>query len=279
MLAIAARQWWVLVLQGLLGIAVGILAIIFPDLALATVALLFAVWAIVSGVSQLSAGWRVAEARGRSWPFLVSGAVSVIAGILAVLYPDVTILYLILLLGAWILISGMMEVYTAWRIRNEVTGEWVLALGGALRVIAGILILAMPYIGAILTAALFALWAILSGAGALFLGWRLRQMNGRMATAPPWLRHALMRGSFWQACAAEIPPKEWPNAPTLEMSAWPETGSAVDRLSSSRTKRMSSACHSSLLRLDSPSSEGTLGQRLPSYEMWLPSEEMVTNAS
>ena len=121
MLAIAARQWWVLVLQGLLGIAVGILAIIFPDLALATVALLFAVWAIVSGVSQLSAGWRVAEARGRSWPFLVSGAVSVTAGILAVLYPDVTILYLILLLGAWILISGMMEVYTAWRIRNEVT--------------------------------------------------------------------------------------------------------------------------------------------------------------
>lgn len=183
MLAIAARQWWVLILQGVLGIAVGILAIIYPDLALATIALLFAVWAIASGAAQLTAGWRVAEARGKSWPFLVSGAVSVIAGILAVLYPDVTILYLILLLGAWILISGMMEVYTAWRIRNEVTGEWVLALGGALRVIAGILILAMPYIGAILTAALFALWAILSGAGALFLGWRLRQMNGRMATA------------------------------------------------------------------------------------------------
>jgi len=183
MLAIAARQWWVLVLQGVLGIAVGLLAIIYPGIALATIALLFGVWAIVSGVAQLAAGWRVAEARGRSWPFLLSGAVSVIAGILAVLYPDVTVLYLILLLGAWILISGMMEVYTAWRIRNEVTGEWILALGGALRVIAGILILAMPYVGAILTAALFALWAILSGAGALFLGWRLRQMRGRMTTA------------------------------------------------------------------------------------------------
>jgi len=183
MLAIAARQWWVLILQGVLGIAVGILAIIYPDLALATIALLFAVWAIASGAAQLTAGWRVAEARGKSWPFLVSGAVSVIAGILAVLYPDVTILYLILLLGAWILISGMMEVYTAWRIRNEVTGEWILALGGALRVIAGILILAMPYVGAILTAALFATWAILSGAAALFLGWRLRQFGGGRASA------------------------------------------------------------------------------------------------
>jgi len=46
-----------------------------------------------------------------------------------------------------------------------------------------VIILAMPIIGAILTAALFATWAILSGIGALVLGWRLRQFSGR-ATAP-----------------------------------------------------------------------------------------------
>ena len=175
MLAIAARQSWVLLLQGVLGIVVGVLAIIYPDLALATIALLFAAWAIVSGVSQLAAGWRVAEHRGRSWPFLIAGAASLIAGILALVAPGITILYLILLLGAWILISGLMEVYTAWRIRAEITNEWVLALIGALRVLAGIIILAQPYIGAVLTAALFATWAILSGIAALALGWRLRQ--------------------------------------------------------------------------------------------------------
>ena len=81
MLAVAARQWWVLVLQGVLGIAVGILALVYPDIALGTIALLFAFWTIVSGASQLAAGWRVAEQRGRSWPFLLSGAVSVIAGV------------------------------------------------------------------------------------------------------------------------------------------------------------------------------------------------------
>jgi len=183
MLAIAARQWWVLILQGVLGIAVGVLAILSPDLALATIALLFAAWAIVSGVSQLAAGWRVAEARGRSWPFLLSGAVSVIAGIFAVLFTGITILYLILLLGAWILVSGAMEIYTAWKIRDEVTGEWILALAGLLRVAIGVIILAMPIVGAILTAALFATWAILSGIAALFLGFRLRQFGGR-ATAP-----------------------------------------------------------------------------------------------
>jgi uncharacterized membrane protein HdeD (DUF308 family) len=73
-----------------------------------------------------------------------------------------------------------MEVYTAWRIRAEITNEWVLALIGALRVLAGIIILAMPYVGAIITAALFATWAILSGIAALALGWRLRQVSGTM---------------------------------------------------------------------------------------------------
>jgi uncharacterized membrane protein HdeD (DUF308 family) len=181
MLATAARQWWVLILQGVLGVAVGILAIIYPDLALGTIVLLFAFWAIVSGVSQLSAGWRVAEMRGKSWPFLISGAASVIAGVLAVLYPCVTFLSLILLLGAWILVSGLMEVYAAWRIRAEITNEWVLALIGALRVLAGIIILAQPYIGAVVTAAIFATWAILSGIAALALGWRLRQVSGTMS--------------------------------------------------------------------------------------------------
>ena len=183
MLAIAARQWWVLVLQGILGIAVGVTSIIAPEIALATIALLFAAWAIVSGVSQLAAGWRVAEARGRSWPFQVAGAVSVIAGVLALLNPAITILYLILLLGGWILISGAMEVYTAWKIRNEVTGEWLLALLGVIRIVVGVIILAMPVIGALLTAALFATWSILGGIAALVLGWRLRQFGGRMTAS------------------------------------------------------------------------------------------------
>jgi uncharacterized membrane protein HdeD (DUF308 family) len=181
MLAIAARQWWVFVLQGLIGVALGILAFIYPDIALGTIALLFAAWAVISGVAQLTAGWRAAGGLGRSWPFLIAGAVSVIAGVLAVLNPGITILYLILLLGAWILVAGVMEVYAAWTIRNEVTNEWLLALGGVVRIGIGAIILAMPVIGAILTATLFALWVLIGGIAALFMGLRLRQVGGRLS--------------------------------------------------------------------------------------------------
>ena len=177
MLAVAARQWWVLVLQGILGILFGVLAILFPGIALVTLAYLFAAWAIVSGVSQLVEGYRVAEARGRSWPFAVMGVVSIAAGILAALIPGITVLGLVLLLGSWLVILGALMVYTAWRIRREVTGEWILALAGIAQLIVGVIVLFMPVIGMVLTVALVATWSIIGGITALMLGFRLRQFR------------------------------------------------------------------------------------------------------
>ena len=177
MLAVAARQWWVLALQGVLGILFGVLAILFPGIALVTLAYLFAAWAIVSGASQLVEGYRVAEARGRSWPFAVMGVVSIAAGILAALIPGITILGLVLLLGSWLVILGALMVYTAWRIRREVTGEWILALAGIAQLIVGLIVLFMPVIGMVLTVALVATWSIIAGIAALTLGFRLRQFR------------------------------------------------------------------------------------------------------
>jgi uncharacterized membrane protein HdeD (DUF308 family) len=183
MLETAVRQWWVLVLQGVLGIAVGVIAIAYPDIALVTLALLYGAWAIVTGVTTLAIGWRVASDRGRSLPFLVTGAVSLIAGVIAILLPGVTIITLALLVGAWLGVAGVMEIYTAWRIRDEISNEWILIAVGVLRLAAGALILYQPVIGAVVTVALFATWSILGGAAALVLGWRLRQLGGTPATA------------------------------------------------------------------------------------------------
>jgi uncharacterized membrane protein HdeD (DUF308 family) len=181
MLAVAARLWWVLVLQGILGIVFGILAILFPDLALVTLAYIFAAWAIVTGLSHLAEGLRVAEARGRSWPFAVIGVISIVAGIIAAFVPGITILGLVLLLGAWLVTQGVMEIYTAWRIRREVTGEWILALVGILRTFVGLVVLALPIIGALLTVTLLAVYSIVAGLTALTLGWRLRGLRSDRA--------------------------------------------------------------------------------------------------
>jgi uncharacterized membrane protein HdeD (DUF308 family) len=174
MRAAAVRHWWVFVLQGVLGIVFGVLALLFPGIALTTLAYVFAAWALITGVSYISQGWRVAEHRGRSWPFAVMGVLGVVAGILAALIPGITILGLILLLGWWFVLQGVTEVWTAWMIRREVTNEWLMALIGVLTTIAGLIVLAMPVVGAILTVALLATWAFVGGVVAIALGLRLR---------------------------------------------------------------------------------------------------------
>ena len=180
MLTVAARHWWVLVVQGVLGIAFAVIAILVPGIALLTLAYVFAAWALISGISALAEGFRVAEGRGRSWPFAVMGVLGIVAGILAALIPGITILGLIVILGAWLVTSGVMEVYAAWQIRREVTGEWLLGLIGALRIIVGLIVLAMPLVGAILTVTLLAVWAFLGGIAALSLGWRLRRLASKL---------------------------------------------------------------------------------------------------
>jgi uncharacterized membrane protein HdeD (DUF308 family) len=177
MLASAARQWWVLVVQGVLGIAFGILALLLPGITLLTVAYLFAAWALISGVSTIGQGWRVAEHRGRSWPFALSGAVSIVAGLLAALVPGWTVAGLILLLGSWLVVAGVMEAYAAWEIRREISNEWILAAAGIVRAIVGLVILAMPIVGAVLSVAFIGSSAILAGIVAIALGLRLRTVS------------------------------------------------------------------------------------------------------
>jgi uncharacterized membrane protein HdeD (DUF308 family) len=184
MLATAARQWWVLVLQGVLGIAFGVLAIAVPGLTLLTLAYIFAAWAIISGVTQLAEGYRVAEGRGRSWPFAVSGVASIVAGLIAAVLPGLTIAGLLLFLGAWLVVAGVMEIYTAWRIRDEVTGEWMLALAGIARTVLGAAIVLLPIVGAVVVVAWVASSAIIAGVVALALGWRLRSLNDSMKRSP-----------------------------------------------------------------------------------------------
>ena len=140
---------------------------------------MFAAWAVITGVAHIAEGWRVAENRGRSWPFAVLGVLGVAAGIIAALVPGITILGLILLLGWWLVLGGITEIYTAWMIRREVTNEWLLALIGGLKAIVGLAILAQPVIGAILQVALLATWALVGGVVAIALGLRLRSLADR----------------------------------------------------------------------------------------------------
>jgi uncharacterized membrane protein HdeD (DUF308 family) len=163
-----------LALRGVLALIFGVLALVWPGVTVLALALLFAAYAVVDGVGMTVSGLS-RGAPGRRWPYVLAGIVGIVAGVLAALWPAVTALALVLLAGVWAIVTGVLEIVAAVRLRRELTGEWVLALLGALSVVAGVLILVRPDIGALALATVLGVYALLAGVVLLVAAWRVRK--------------------------------------------------------------------------------------------------------
>jgi uncharacterized membrane protein HdeD (DUF308 family) len=178
MLTVLARNWWLLVIRGLLAIAFGVLAFLLPGLTLAVLVALVGAYLLVDGAAMLIALVRGDPvARRSAWSVGIMGVLGVIAGIGAFLWPDITALTLLYLTAAWAIVMGAFQILAAINLRKEIEGELWLALGGVLAIAFGVLLVVNPGAGLLSLTWLVGLWAILFGIANLVLAWRLRELN------------------------------------------------------------------------------------------------------
>ena len=180
------RWWWLFVLRGAVGIVFGLVAFVWPSKTAEVLVLLFAAWMIVEGGSSLLAVLRGADApghRGGSALLLaVEGLLGVAAGVIAFVWPQPTLVVIALVAGAWALVTGVLEIIAAIRLRRELRGEWLLALAGAASVVAGIVLIALPTVGVVSLALVLGAYAIAFGVVLVGLGirlWRLQPSGMR----------------------------------------------------------------------------------------------------
>lgn len=151
-----------LALRAVLAVAFGLVALFWPRVTLLVLALAFGIYAILDGVASIVDAIRNRE-RSRWWLGLLGGVVSLVAGILALIWPGITAIALAIVVGAWAIVTGAAEVATAFRLRSGGGRVWLLGIAGALSVIAGILILVWPVQGAFALALLIGWFAVLYG--------------------------------------------------------------------------------------------------------------------
>jgi uncharacterized membrane protein HdeD (DUF308 family) len=138
-----AANWRVLALRGLAALIFGLVVLLWPGAILAVLTLVFGIYAIVDGGILLVPTLRTSGRGARMWLPLAEGAVGVIAGLVALLWPGLTVSGLLYAIVAWALATGILKIATAIVLRGEVDNAWLLAGSGALSVLFGVVLAAL----------------------------------------------------------------------------------------------------------------------------------------
>jgi uncharacterized membrane protein HdeD (DUF308 family) len=176
-----SRNWWTVALRGALALVFGIVAFMWPGITLVSLVLLWGAYALVDGIMALIAGIRF---RHRGWPFwqlIVVGLLGLGAGIATFVNPAWTALALLFLIAGWAVVTGVLEIAAAIRLRREIDHEWLLALAGVVSILFGVVMIARPGVGALAVVWAIAGYAVLFGILLIALGFRLKRL-GQLAT-------------------------------------------------------------------------------------------------
>jgi uncharacterized membrane protein HdeD (DUF308 family) len=170
------RNWWVVLLRGLAGIIFGLITFFEPGISLAALVLLFGAYALVDGVLSIATAVRRRGA-DRWLLLLLEGIAGILAGLATFLWPAITAIVLLYLIAAWALVTGVLEIAAAIRLRKAITGEWLLALSGIASIILGVLLFIAPGPGALAVVIWIGVYAFVFGALLVALSFRLRSLR------------------------------------------------------------------------------------------------------
>lgn len=179
MTQLIARYWWALVLRGVAAIVFGVLAFTWPGITLQVLVLFFGAYALVDGILSVAAA---IQGRGHTdnwWLFLLQGLLGIGLGVLTWLAPGATAIAILLYMAAWALVTGVLEIVAAIRLRHEIEGEFWLGLSGLLSIVFGLLVFAFPLAGALSLIWLIGSYAIVFGISLIALGIRVRRGKTR----------------------------------------------------------------------------------------------------
>jgi uncharacterized membrane protein HdeD (DUF308 family) len=155
-----------------LGIIFGLICLLTPGIAVGAFVVVFAVYMFVDGVFAIISGIRAARS-GEQWGLLIlEGIVDLAAGIVAVVWPAITLVALVWIVAVWAIISGALMLGAAFSLNIDY-GRWWLALGGVASIIFGILLIIEPFIGAVVLTLWIGAYALIFGVFLLVLAFQL----------------------------------------------------------------------------------------------------------
>ncbi len=111
-------RWWIVLLEGLAGVVVGVIALVYPQITAGALLLLIAFWAAVTGILEIVAAIRLRREINKEWSLILGGILSVILGIILVVYPAAGAVGLVWAIGAYAVLFGLSMLALAFKVRS-----------------------------------------------------------------------------------------------------------------------------------------------------------------
>ena len=172
--AVGNKNWWALALNGVIAILFGILAIFVPSSTILVLGKYFGFVVLLGGLILLFVAIRHAKAQKTYAAPLMEALVSIVLGVLIVVYTQKTLEVFVILIGIWGLLIGGFQLFLVTSIKEPFPGKKIFVFNGALAVLFGILLFFNPFAAAEFFTVIIGLIAVMFGVLLLYFAFRIK---------------------------------------------------------------------------------------------------------
>jgi uncharacterized membrane protein HdeD (DUF308 family) len=112
------ERWWAVLLEGIVGIIVGLLAFFWPNITALVLLYLIAAWALITGIFEIVAAIQLRRVITGEWAMILGGLLSILFGILLFVFPAAGAVSVIWVIGIYAIVFGISEIIFAFRLRG-----------------------------------------------------------------------------------------------------------------------------------------------------------------
>ena len=169
---VLAQDSWIIALEGIVALIFGFFVLIWPEMTLEFLIILFGVFAVVGGILAFVAAAKAEK--GQRGIRIFGGMVCIAVGLAVLLVPRLTLAMLLIFIVLWILVMGIFKLIAAFKIPKEMGSKWVFGLEGIFYIVFAVLLVSLGIEGLELLCLLIGFFAIFAGIILITLAFMVR---------------------------------------------------------------------------------------------------------
>jgi len=173
----AASYWWAWIFRGVIAILFGIAIFVRPVMSTGVLILLFGAFAFAGGVLALITGVSTIGENKYWWAMIAEGFIGLAVAFITFVWPGITALALVLIIGIWAIVSGVLAILGAFSKEVETSNKALQILGGVLSIILGLILLSTPGIGLLTIVWVLGIYGIIYGISQIAHGFQLNRLE------------------------------------------------------------------------------------------------------